>query len=1164
MSAGSLTYGQPEVFTATVTTNPPSAVIPDGGAVKFMAGATVLDSETLAAGTATFSTTSLGAGTHVVSAVYSGNANFLGSSTPSGQAGTITTVASGGVGDGDPATSATLSYPLGVTLDAAGDIFIADWYHQRIRKIDGSTHLISTVAGYADIGFFGIQAGYSGDNGPATAAQLNNPSGVAVDALGKHLFIADRDNSRVREVDLTTNIITTVAGNGTYGYSGDGGPATAAELRNPEGVALDPSGQFLYIADQHDERIRRVDLTTHVITTIAGTGDIGYNGDNIAATSDELNNPSGVAVDAAGDVFIADSGNCRIRKVDAASHVISTVAGTGTPGYSGDNGSPTAAELGYPFGVAVNASGQVLFIGDTNNQRIRKVDLSANLITTVAGTGYLGYSGDGGPATSATLNYPRGVAVDGSLNVYLIDNGNHVVRKIDAATQIIHTVGGDGSNTYGGDGGPATAATIGDLQGVSVDASGNLFIADRYGDNRIREVNGVTQVITTIAGNGTGGYTGDGGLATAAEINYPQGVAVDPNGDVFIADVLNYVVREVLPNGVITTVAGGGTHNSPTFTGLATDAAILPRSVAVDGAGDLFICDDANVVREVKGGVISTIAGTGMGGFSGDGGPATAAELDGVTGIGVDPAGHFLYIADNSNVRVRQVNLQTGVISTIAGNGSYGYTGDGGPATAATLNHPYGVAIDAPRNLLYIGDSGNQVIRKVNLATGVITTAAGNGTAGYSGNGGPATAAQLAYPGYVAVDGAGNLFISDNENFVVREVTASGGQTVTVAKAPLTVTANSLSKTYGAAVPPLTYTITGFVNGDTSSVITGTPSVSATATVASGVGSYPISIAAGTLDAANYDFPGANLVGNTLTITPAPLSVIVDAKTRVYGQANPPLTGTVSGILNSDAVAVNYATTTTTASGVLAGGYSITVGSLSGPKAGDYSVTVPGATVSPAFLTITKAHLTVTADPQTKAFGAAVPALTYRISGFVNGDTSSVVAGAPNVTTTATAASSLGSYPISIAAGTLSASNYDFPAANFVGSTLTVTAPLVTMTNVSAVLTKRHWVMKILVTFDGSVNVTEAQDLGIYRLTMAGMHGSFTVKSAKVITLRSATYSNATHSVLLIPRKSFSLTKPVQLQIDGVPPSGLRDIFGRYIDGARKGQSGSNAVAVLR
>jgi len=294
------------------------------------------------------------------------------------------------------------------------------------------------------------------------------------------------------------------------------------------------------------------------------------------------------------------------------------------------------------------------------------------------------------------------------------------------------------------------------------------------------------------------------------------------------------------------------------------------------------------------------------------------------------------------------------------------------------------------------------------------------------------------------------------------------------------------------------------------------------------------------------------------------LSVIVDPKSRVYGQANPPLTGTVSGILNGDALMVNYITTATSASGVVAGGYPITVGSLAGPKAGDYSVTVPGATVSPAFLTITRAHLTVTADPQTKAFGAAVPALTYRISGFVNGDTSSVVAGALNVTTTATAASSLGSYPISIAASTLSAANYDFPAANFVGSTLTVTAPLVTMTNVSAVLTKRRWVMKILVTFSGSVNVTEAQELGIYRLTMAGEHGSFTVKSAKVIRLRSATYSDATHSVLLIPGKSFSLTKPVQLQIDGVPPPGLRDIFARYIDGARKGQSGSNAVAVLR
>ena len=211
--------------------------------------------------------------------------------------------------------------------------------------------------------------------------------------------------------------------------------------------------------------------------------------------------------------------------------------------------------------------------------------------------------------------------------------------------------------------------------------------------------------------------------------------------------------------------------------------------------------------------------------------------------------------------------------------------------------------------------------------------------------------------------------------------------TLTVTKAHLTVTADPKTKAYDAALPAFTYQITGFVNGDTPSVITGAPSVSTTANAASDAGTYPISVADGTMSAVNYDFPVANLVASTLTVTPAPLTITVDPKTRVYGQTNPILTGTVSGILNNDPVTVDYTTTATPADGVVTGGYPITVGSLSGPKGSDYSITVAGAGVTSAVLTITRASLTVTADSKSKAYGAALPALTYQITGFVNGDT---------------------------------------------------------------------------------------------------------------------------------------------------------------------------------
>ena len=305
---------------------------------------------------------------------------------------------------------------------------------------------------------------------------------MALDGSG-NLYIADTNNQRIRKVD-SSGVITTVAGTGTYGYSGDGGEATAARLRSPSGVALDALGN-LYIVDTDNQRIRKVD-TSGVITTVAGTGTDGYSGDGAAATAARLNSPSGVALDGAGNLYIADTNNDRIRKVDSSGN-ISTVAGTGTYGYSGDGGEATAARLRSPSGVALDALGN-LYIADKSNHCIRKVDSSGN-ISTVAGNGTGSFGGDGAAATSAALWNPWDVAVDWAGNLYIADRGNQRIRKVDSAG-VITTVAGTGTGSFGGDGSAATAAQLNGPEDIALDALGNLYIADT-GNGRIRKVVGV-------------------------------------------------------------------------------------------------------------------------------------------------------------------------------------------------------------------------------------------------------------------------------------------------------------------------------------------------------------------------------------------------------------------------------------------------------------------------------------------------------------------------------------------------------------------------------------------------------------------------------------------------------------------------------------------------
>ncbi len=383
----------------------------------------------------------------------------------------------------------------------------------------------------------------------------------------------------------------------------------------------------------------------------------------------------------------------------------------------------------------------------------------------MAGNGIPRFSGDGGPATSAALTSPEGLAVDATGNLYIADTANHRIRQL-SPSGIISTVAGGGPFKFSGDGGPATSAALQFPGDVASDAAGNLYIADSL-NHRIRKVSAAGGIITTMAGNGIQGFSGDGGPATSAALNTPYGVTVDAASNLYIADSQNDRIRKVSPSGVISTVAGGGSALGDG--GPATSASLGPLGVAVDAAGNLYIADVQNqrIRRVSPSGIITTVAGNGVQGFSGDGGPATSASLRRPSRAAVDAAGN-LYIADGGNSRIRKVS-PSGIISTVAGNGISGSSGDCGPATSASLNFPFGipgVALDAAGNL-YIADANR--IRKIS-SNGMISTVAGNGVFGFSGDGGPATSAALNSPAGVAMDAAGNLYIADFSNDRIRKV----------------------------------------------------------------------------------------------------------------------------------------------------------------------------------------------------------------------------------------------------------------------------------------------------------------------------------------------------------------------------------------------------------
>ncbi len=719
--------------------------------------------------------------------------------------GSIHTVAGTGspgyAGEDMAARESPLFWPDDVALGPDGRLCILDWnnHRVRIRRPDGT---LETVLG----------AGLPGDSvGPATEALINHPTAAAWDAQGR-LVVACWHNHKIKRVEANGEAV--ILAGGEPGYSGDGGPAAEARLRLPSSILFEPGGGLL-VLDTGNWRLRRI-RTDGVIETVAGRGTRGHSGDGgpaadaeFAFPDDGAGTPGGkMCFDREGRVLIADAGSHTVRRIEADGTIV-PVAGTGVAGFSGDGGPATEARLAFPVDVEVGPDGS-LFIADRDNDRVRRVAPDGT-ISTVAG-GHVDapdapdhehspFDGDGGPATRAVLRRPAGIALDDRGNLYLADRDDHTVRVVVAARPGrlllpakppgqgpppdpgigprygvpggIDTVVGSGATGFSGDGLGGLRTDLYWPVSVAVRASGEIVFSD-WNNHRIRMVR-ADGLVLTVMGNG---FPGDGvGHSEDIAVFHPTGVALAPGtGDLYVAAWHNYrVKRHSWLDDETVNVAGTGVNGFSGDGGPAAEAALdLPSSVAFGPDGSLYVSDEGNgrIRRIAPDGTVSTFAGDGTTGFSGDGGPAVEAAL-GLAGdtsgrptsfLAVDADGR-VFIADTLNQRVRRVDLD-GIITTVAGNGTAGYAGDGGPAVDASLRFPVGVAVDGD-GTLWIADRDNHAVRRVD-PSGTITTAAGDGTPGFAGDGGPAAAARLREPHGLALDAAGNLYVADLGNGRIR------------------------------------------------------------------------------------------------------------------------------------------------------------------------------------------------------------------------------------------------------------------------------------------------------------------------------------------------------------------------------------------------------------
>lgn len=735
----------------------------------------------------------------------------------------ITTVVGGGP-NGIPAVNANLNQPYEVAVDAANNVYVASAAQHRIFKIS-TAGVITVVAGTGT-------ASYSGDGGPAINAGLNTPYGVAVDSATPlpNVYIGDYNNCLVRKVNQNTGVITTIAGFVNHpttgnpypscGYQGNTGPANEAYLNGPAGLRVNTKTGDVYFADLDNGVVRMIKggSATGTISLVAGSGGSSTSGENCQgsspfgdggkATSANLCYPHDVELDNSVtpiNVFISDGNRCTIREVVGSSGNIYDVAGNYSCGFT-DNVVATTGQLYQPWQLHATVTGATttVAIADYNNARIRQFTLTyasgvpkSGTIKTIAGKGQGGFCGDGGPVLSACMS-PVGLAYDSNSNYYIGDYGTDRVSKVSKSTTDVSTIAGWGpnggtnvsySNPIGLSGNGGTPSLYYPV-GVYADPNSSNVYVGGYQGQAVYLWNSSTNKISDFAGNGVAGFDGDGGAANnaATQLNYPEGIAKDSKGNVYIADNNNCAIREVTTNGDITTFAGGspGDLRGCGYSGdggAAINAQFNgPNSIAIDAAGNKYIADYYNcAIRKIaaSSSTVSTIAGgpTLGCGYSGDGGPAVNAKIYHPQGISVDGSGN-VYFADTSNNRVREIVAQTHTIQTIAGYYYGGYSGDG-TAISNALNQPVGTVAD-PNGNVFISDTNNQILRWV-TPTGTMITFAGTvpgspiASSGFSGDGGPALNAQMSYPQFVSRDSDGNTYVADYYNYRIREITAFPG-----------------------------------------------------------------------------------------------------------------------------------------------------------------------------------------------------------------------------------------------------------------------------------------------------------------------------------------------------------------------------------------------------
>lgn len=573
------------------------------------------------------------------------------------QTGTLTTVAGNGSysfsGDGGAATSAGFNGIYALAIDSANNLFICDSNNHRIRKVTPNG-IVQTIAG-------GNGKGFTGDNGPASNALLDYPRHAAVDAAG-NLYFNDYNNNRVRKI-TPDGTITTFAGSGVCCSSPDGGLATAAFLSTGP-VTADPSGA-VYVFDFFAYRVRRVS-PSGILQSYAGDGNLGFAGDGQPAISARFANVAGMGTDTQNNLYIVDADNERIRMVSGGT--VSTVVGRGH--FDGDGGVATAALLHRPRGVVTAADGTSYFV-DAANHRVRKIGTDGK-ISTVAGTGVAGYTGNGGPATAATMKYPDSIAIDSAGNLFVVDQSQLVVRKITPAG-IISTAAGNGTLAFSNDVRGALGSGFAYIAGIAVDSSGNLYLSEQS-HHEIKKIV-PTGGMTTYAGTGGVGFGGDGGAALQAVLAYPGALAVS-DGNLYIADTLNYAIRKVDANGAIASVAGTGKCCDSGDGGLAIQARVSANGMVADANGGLWFTDDLGVRYIGRDGTIRRVAGGNALGLAGDDLSAGGDTMYNTpSGIALNAAGEVI-LADTFNSRIRKLQPNDPAkMDILRGNNQQGLTG---------------------------------------------------------------------------------------------------------------------------------------------------------------------------------------------------------------------------------------------------------------------------------------------------------------------------------------------------------------------------------------------------------------------------------------------------------------------------------------------------------